>query len=224
MLGEVDGGRALDAAVLEEVVEGRGALEALQAVDHGEAAIVADDDDELKAGEDRAVDVGVEHQVAAVADEDDHVARGVGHLRPPAAGDLVAHAGEAELAVEAADRLGLPVLAQLARQAAGCGQRQIARVAHAVDGADHVGIGRQLGVGGGRSADRSACSRPHIPRARDRSTARPLPGAERCAHLLEAGLGVAHDRQGLMLVGIEARRVEADEARRRRRTPTRSRW
>ena len=55
------------------------------------------------------------------------VARRVGHLGAPAAGDLVAHAGEAELAVEGADRLGPPVLAELAGQAAGRGQREVGR-------------------------------------------------------------------------------------------------
>ena len=58
---------------------------------------------------------------------------GVGHLGAPAAGDLVAHAGEAELAVEGAGRLRPPVLAELAGQAAGGGQRQVGRVADAVD-------------------------------------------------------------------------------------------
>ena len=93
------------------------------------------------------IDVGVHHQVRAVADHGDDVALGVGHLGAPAAGDLVAHAGVAELAVEGADRLGPPVLAQLARQAAGGGEREVGRVADAVDRADHLGVARHLGVG-----------------------------------------------------------------------------
>ena len=76
----------------------------LEPVDHGEAAVVADDHDQLLPGEHRAVEVGVEHQVRAVADERDHVAVRARHPRAPRAGDLVAHARVAVLAVERARR------------------------------------------------------------------------------------------------------------------------
>ena len=47
VLGEVDPRVDLAPAVLEQVVERRAALEVLQAVDHREAAVVADHDDQL---------------------------------------------------------------------------------------------------------------------------------------------------------------------------------
>ena len=48
---EVDSDLVFDPAVLDQVVEGCRPLEVLQAVDHGKAAIVADHDDQLLAGE-----------------------------------------------------------------------------------------------------------------------------------------------------------------------------
>ena len=58
------------------------------------------DDDQLVAGDDRAEQLGVEHQVRAVADEREHLAPRTRHARAPGAGELVAHAREAVLAVE----------------------------------------------------------------------------------------------------------------------------
>ncbi len=51
MLGKVHGERFFDAAILDQVVEARAALAVLQAIDHGIAAIVANDEDDLVAGE-----------------------------------------------------------------------------------------------------------------------------------------------------------------------------
>ena len=147
MLDEIDLDPVFDPTILDEIVEGGAAREVLEPVYDREAAVVADHDDQLVAGQDRGIDVRVHHQIGAVAGEDDHVALRIGHLGPPAAGDFVAHAGEAELAVEGADGLGLPVLAQLARQAAGGGQRQVGRIADPADGPDHVRVAGPLDVG-----------------------------------------------------------------------------
>ena len=90
------------ACVVELVVERHAALVDLQAVDHREATVVADDDDQLVTGQHRAVQVAVHHQVRAVADERRSPRRsGMRHLRPPRPADLVAHAREPVLAVEA---------------------------------------------------------------------------------------------------------------------------
>ena len=51
MRGEIHVDLVDDLAVLDLVVEGGHALEILQPVDDGEAAIVAEDDDELVAGQ-----------------------------------------------------------------------------------------------------------------------------------------------------------------------------
>ncbi len=138
----------LDPAVLDEVVEGGAALEVLQPVDDGEAAIVADDDDHLVAGQHRGIDVGIHHQIGAVAGKDDDITVRIGHRRAPAAGDLVAHAGKAEFAIKRARRLDLPDLGKLARQAAGGGQDEVGVVAGAVDDADDLRIGRHRHIGG----------------------------------------------------------------------------
>ena len=71
----VDRGIALP-DILEHVPVRRTALVDLEAVDDGIPAVVAENDDELVAGENRAVQLGVEHEVRAVADEGDHLASG----------------------------------------------------------------------------------------------------------------------------------------------------
>ena len=136
---------------------------------------------------------------------------GFGHLGAPAAGDLVAHAGEAELAVEGADGLGAPVLAQLARQAAGRGQRQVGRIAGPVDRADHMGIGRQLGVGRARALVDQRVPGGILVRCPRAPGGRRRQPAERCRQLGKAGLGVADDRERPVLGGIEAGGVQRDE-------------
>ena len=83
------------------------------------AAVVEHGQDQLLAEHDRGLQLGVHHHVAAVADHDEDFAVGQGHLHAQAAGDLVAHAGEAVFHVVAVGRAGPPQLVQLARQAAG---------------------------------------------------------------------------------------------------------
>src|SRR5437870_1335527 len=79
-------------------------------------AVVAEHDDQLVAGEARAVQLRVQHQVRAVADERDHLALRAGHARAPGTGELVAHGRVAVLAVERADTLREPVHVHLAGQ------------------------------------------------------------------------------------------------------------
>ncbi len=104
--GEVDVDAAVgsrSAGVGQHVVEACGALVGLQAVDDGVSAVVAEDGDERMAGEGRGVELGVEHQVGAVAeqagDQAGGVGLGTGHGGTPRGDDLVAHAGEAVLEV-----------------------------------------------------------------------------------------------------------------------------
>ena len=127
--GEVDVDQLAVASVLDQVVERHAALVDLQPVDDREAAVVADDHDQLVAGEHRAVQVAVHHHVRAVADERDDLVVGAGHLGAPRTGDLVAHAREPVLAVEVADLLGTPAVDQLAGQTAGRGEHVVASAA-----------------------------------------------------------------------------------------------
>src|SRR6266481_5951403 len=80
MLGEVDADRLLHPAVLDQIVERDTALPVLQAVDHGIAAVVADDDDYLVPGEHARIDVRIHHQVRAVAQHDEGIARRIDQL------------------------------------------------------------------------------------------------------------------------------------------------
>ena len=73
---EVDGRTSPAVDVLEQVVVRRAALVDLEPVDDRVAAVVAHDHDQLVAREHRAVELGVHHQVRAVADERDHLAVG----------------------------------------------------------------------------------------------------------------------------------------------------
>src|SRR5689334_4547227 len=103
--GRVRGPVDLDAIFSQHVVERAAAHVRLEAVDHRVTAVVADDDDQLLARQHRAVQLGVEHQVRAVAHEGEDFAVTTCEPRAPGAGDLVAHAREAVLAVEGGDAL-----------------------------------------------------------------------------------------------------------------------
>ena len=74
--------------ISQQVVERITTLADLQPVDHGVAAVVAQDDDHLVSRQHRRVEVAVEHQVRPVADEHDRVAGrgelGAGHRCAPA--------------------------------------------------------------------------------------------------------------------------------------------
>ena len=73
------------AGVGEQVVEAVGTLAGLQPVDHREAGVVAEHGDVGLPGERGGVELGVEHQVGAVAEDRGHHAVGVGRRRAIAA-------------------------------------------------------------------------------------------------------------------------------------------
>src|SRR3954453_15814453 len=117
VLGKIDALQLLVTSRVQQVVERLAALVDLQVVDGGEAAVVADDEDHLVSGEHRRIDVGVHHQVRAVANEGDHIRLWSRHLCAERAGDLVAHRGHPELRVEAADGLRSPTADEFTGQA-----------------------------------------------------------------------------------------------------------
>ena len=171
------------------------------------------------AGKNGRIDVRVHHHVGAVADHDDGRAGGIGHGRAPAGGDLVAHAGEAELAVEGVRRLDAPVLHHLARQAAGGGDEEIALLRPGIDDADDLGIGRHRRVGRLLVAvERRVPLGEFLPALFRPAGIRPVvaDGGFKLAHRLQR---IADDGDGAVLVRIPARRIDRDEAgiRRKRR-------
>jgi hypothetical protein len=135
----VDNG-IVGADVLQHVVVRGTSLADLQPVDDGVTSVVAEHHDELVALEGRAVQLRVEHQVGAVADERDDLTRLTRHPRPPRAGDLVSHGGVPVLAVERPDSLREPVDVHLPGQSPGRGQRQIVLAGLSVERSDDLGV------------------------------------------------------------------------------------
>ena len=128
---EVDLRQRLVPRVAQEIVERRAAGRLLQPVDAAEAAIVEHDDDELLAEHHRGRDLGIHHQIGAVADHHDHFAVRQRHLDADPAGDLVAHAGIAVFEVVAERRARPPQLVQFARQSARGADDDVALLARA---------------------------------------------------------------------------------------------
>jgi hypothetical protein len=105
---------AAQAQSSQHVVEAGAAAGQLQALDAAEAAVVQHHDDELESQHDRGGDLGIQHQVGAVAHHHDHLVLRARHLHAQAAGDLVAHAGIAVFDV---------VVARANRRATACAAR-----------------------------------------------------------------------------------------------------
>ena len=137
--------------VTPQVVERLAPLSDLEAFDHCVAAVVAQHDDHLVPRQHRRVEVAVEHQVRAVADEHDRVAVGLQfgtrHRRSPPAGQLVAHAGEPVLTIERRDAERPPAVVQLAGKPTRCGEGVIALRGPRPDRPDDLGVRRQPGTG-----------------------------------------------------------------------------
>ena len=216
--GEVDRGRRAAAvrAVVEQIVERRPAHRLLQPADAAVAAVVEDDDRQLAAEHHRGGDLGVEHQVAAVADDDDHFATGVRHLHADAAGNLVAHARVAVLDVIAAGHRRAPELVQLARQRPrGADDDVVAgRVGDAaLDRADHLAVVGQRHRAHAGDAQHlvapalAALLRGRLPRGIG------APAAERPRQRREPATGVGAHRQAAPLERVERVDVDRHEPR-----------
>ena len=108
---------------------------------------------------DRSSDLGVQHQVTAVADQHDDLVLGPRQLHAEAAGDLVAHAGIAVFQVVAADLPRLPQLVQFAGQPAGGAHHDGVRRQHALHRADHLGVRWPSSIGW--RGDRGGLLAPH---------------------------------------------------------------
>src|SRR5690606_34799520 len=102
---------------------------------------------QLQAEHDGSGDLGVHHQVAAVADEHDDVALGLRELDADRACYLVAHAGVAVFQVVAVGTVRAPQFVQFAGQSAGCAHDGCIRTRGAVDHAEHIRIAGQTVTG-----------------------------------------------------------------------------
>ncbi len=160
----------------EQVVELGAARVDLQPVDDGEAAVVADDEDHLLPGHHRRVDVRVHHQVRAVADPGDDVARSAGRGAPPRPRRSRSPSSSSRTRSRTTPTdLRAPAHGELAGQAAGRRQDVVVRVGRGVDRLDHLGVG-------GRSVVRSARTTNRGRRATRRCARRPRPATRPGRH------------------------------------------
>ena len=109
-------------------------------------------------------------------------------------------------------RAGLPELVQFAGQAAGGADHDVARRAGALQGAEHLGVGRRERVGRGAIALRGRQPLRLALRRRFAPFGGRRPVAERRVERRDAEPRVAHQGQRAMLGGVERLDVEADEA------------
>src|SRR3546814_7042391 len=86
---EIDLGQHLVTRVGEQIVEGGAAGRGLKAVNATEATIVEQHEDQFDAHRNRGGQLRIEHQIAAVANHDIDMARGLGELDANTAGDLI---------------------------------------------------------------------------------------------------------------------------------------
>ena len=172
-------------------------------------------------------DLGVEHQVAAVAEDDDHLALGLRELDAEPAGDLVAHAREAVLDVIAAGRRRAPQLVQLPRQRAGGADHDVARRrvrGRALHRADHLGVAgsaasrRPVTLGDAPSPALRRRTRPRLPTPRPARQPRSSREQRR-----EARACVGHQRQRSCLPASKGVTLRPT-SRRLRGTACASRW
>ena len=211
MAREVDAGRRARGRIDEKVPERGAATRLLEPIDAAEAVVVEDHDDERQAHRHRGRDLGVHHQIAAVADHDEHVAVGQRHLRAETTGDLVSHAGISVLEVIAL-RIGrAPELVKLAGQPAGGAHDDAARSGRAVDGADHLSVGRRRhGARPRRGIDGPVPLGHALTRDADPFRRR-SPGAEGALEFDESSPDVRDERPCAVLGRIERSHVEPDQ-------------
>ena len=117
MGGEVNAGVGSGPhGIRQHVVVRRTTLICLQSFDDGITLVVADDEDHFVAGQHRSVNVGVHHQIRAIADHGKDFAVGSGHCGTPRTRDFISHAGITVFTVETGDRFAHPVDIELPRQ------------------------------------------------------------------------------------------------------------
>ena len=82
-------------AAVQKVVIAFTARGSLESVDAAEAAVIEQNNDQLLAKRYRCRDFRIQHEVAAIADQNDDVPFRLGQLDAKAAGNLISHAGVA---------------------------------------------------------------------------------------------------------------------------------
>ncbi len=197
--------------ILQQVVVFHACGRTLQAVDAAVPAVVAEHDEERVAAGHRSRDLGVHHQVAAVAQQDGNGARGIGHLHAETARDLVAHAGIAVLEVIAAGLGAAPELVQLARQAAGGRDQGRALAQCAIDRAEHLRVGGKARARARCGVDDGVPFPDQVARALAPGRLR-RPAGERGPELAERREHVTAQGEGPALDRVVAGHVDRDQA------------
>lgn len=118
-------------------------LAALQIVDTAEGMIVIQHDCDLPALLHRGDDLGMQHQVAAIAEKRVDLARGVGEFHAERAGDLISHARVTIFGMVVGRRLAAPKFVDVAGNAARTVHDRAARVGELVQHADHLALVEQ---------------------------------------------------------------------------------
>ncbi len=173
--------------------------------------VLHQDDDDLQVLLDGGDQLLRHHQVGAVADHDEDVPVGAGHLDAEPAGDLVAHAGVAVLDVVPLRVAGAPQLVQVAGHRPGRAHHDVPRAGELVDRPDHLGLGGQrpvperVGLLHGRVPGGGQSGRPLLVRRRRR------PAGEGSGQRHEGLAGVGDQRDAGVLERVERGHVDVDE-------------
>lgn len=110
-------------------------------MDTTEAVVVVDDDDEFQALLHGGDDLGVQHQVAAVAEKREDLAARVGEFHAERSGDFVAHARVAVFGVVVVGRVRTPEFVDVAGDAARSVDGGAGGAAGGVHGVDDLRLG-----------------------------------------------------------------------------------
>ena len=212
MQHEINGRRDfLPDVIVIEIVETFATTGMLQSVDAAIAAIVEQHHGEFLAEHYGSREFGIHHHVGAVADHDDNILVGPCQLDAKATGDFIAHAGEAIFHVVGTRKGRLPELVHFAGKAACRAHANDITAQCPLHRTDNLRIrgafeiaGISIGTGG---LDPVAAALDGLLGPAFRG----LPFAEIGRKLFQPHLGIGNQRQSLVLAGIEALGVEADD-------------
>ena len=163
---------------------------------------------------DRRHDLLRHHQVRAVADHHEHLARRIGHLHAQPAGDLVAHARVAVLEVIRVRLARAPQLVEIARQAARRTDHHVLRPRERIRPRRPARSGRTAARVARADVRRSTSACHSASRRVDRPpiVSVVVNPSSACRDFLERDARVGHHRDGRVLERVHLADVDRDEA------------